>query len=310
MMVSIKGVSKKYNNIEALKNINLDIYNGDCLGLIGPNGAGKTTLIMIILGIIPPTTGKVIINGEINSKQHFVNIGKNLGVVIDQHALYEELTGIENMYLFHEIMNKNIDITNINKLLNLTKLWDRRHNLVNSYSLGMKQRLSIARALINNPSLLIMDEPLNSLDPESHKLILDLLKKLNKEKGVTVLISSHNLYDLEKICSKIAIIKGGKIIKYDHINTLTNNNKKKHVINFEIKPDQKSIESIINKSNINCNYTIKDTQLIIESSRNFSLNNLLASFIKEQINIKEIREYSSSLEEIYIEHINKGRKVN
>lgn len=219
-IISIQDVSKNFGKIKALKNININIKKGYCLGLIGPNGAGKTTLIMIILGIISPTSGEVFIHGKLNSKNNFVNIGKRIGIVIDHHALYEELTAIENLSLFCAIMNDKKDFKKINHLLKLTNLWHRKNDMVKTYSKGMKQRLSIARSLLNNPSILIMDEPLNSLDPESHRLILDLIKKLNREEDVSFFITSHNLYDLEQICSKIALIKKGQIIKYDTIKNL------------------------------------------------------------------------------------------
>lgn len=200
-MLKVNQLSKIYQNgYKALNNINFEMEYKDILGVIGPNGAGKTTLLNILSNLLEPTNGSISIDGiEVN------DISRDVGFVLEEVCFYEEMTGYENLKFIGELFQvKNINNT-INKLIEIVKLEDVINNKVKLFSAGMKKRLSIARALIHNPSILIFDEPTNTLDIENKEIIFNIFKQL-KGKNKIIIISSHNLDEIYTTCNKYLII--------------------------------------------------------------------------------------------------------
>jgi ABC-2 type transport system ATP-binding protein len=209
-MIILKGISKYFGKNCAVKNINIEIKCGDLFAILGPNGAGKSTILGILSGIIRPSHGTILINDE----QLLADKKKtscNIGVLFENPTFYDYLSGKENLVLLSKI-KKSYDKKEILHLLELVSLSEKSNMLVKKYSLGMKQRLALAAALINNPSILILDEPTNGLDPEGIHIILSILKDFSVRMKKTIIISSHQVYDIESLCNKIAIMKDGNLI--------------------------------------------------------------------------------------------------
>lgn len=206
-ILKIENLSKSYDKNLVLKNINLEIEEGSIFGLIGPNGAGKSTLMKSILGLVKKDSGSISLYGkEINAKNQ-KETNKNLGSLIENPSFYDHLTAYDNLDLICDM--KNIKKDNIDKVLKDVGLFTSKNKKVRDFSLGMKQRLGIAIALIGNPKFLILDEPINGLDPYGIEEMRDLFKNIVKNSNTSILISSHILDEIEKISSHIGILKNG-----------------------------------------------------------------------------------------------------
>ena len=206
-ILKIENLSKSYDKNLVLKNINLEIEEGSIFGLIGPNGAGKSTLMKSILGLVKKDSGSISLYGkEINAKNQ-KETNKNLGSLIENPSFYDHLTAYDNLDLICDM--KNIKKDNIDKVLKDVGLFTSKNKKARDFSLGMKQRLGIAIALIGNPKFLILDEPINGLDPYGIEEMRDLFKNIVKNSNTSILISSHILDEIEKISSHIGILKNG-----------------------------------------------------------------------------------------------------
>lgn len=206
-VLQTNNLTKQYKNQKALNNVNINIKKGDIYGLIGKNGAGKTTLMKIVCGLIHSSCGDVKLFESTNLDEN----RKRIGCVIEQPALYPSMTARENLIYYNKLLGIS-EYSNVDRLLNLVGLSNTDKKKTKNFSLGMKQRLSIAISLIGNPDFLILDEPINGLDPSGIIEIRELLLKLNLERDITILISSHILGELTKVTTKYGIIKDGKLI--------------------------------------------------------------------------------------------------
>ncbi len=215
LILKCNKLCKKFGKKQILKDVSLEIHEGDILGFIGPNGAGKTTTIKLMLGLQSINSGEVLINGY-DVKKNFEKAISKVGAIVENPDLYMYLTGYQNLKLIKN-MYKGIDEKRIEEVVKLVKLEQRINDKVSKYSLGMRQRLGIAQAILHKPNILILDEPTNGLDPEGIKELRELLKKLAKKEKMGILISSHNLAELESFCNKVTIIKNGKIVETSDI---------------------------------------------------------------------------------------------
>jgi ABC-type multidrug transport system ATPase subunit len=221
-LIRTKNLKKVYDNgFEAVKQLNLNVEGGDIYGFLGPNGAGKTTTIRMLVGLIQPTSGTLQVNGlDVNKNEK--EIKKYIGVLPESHGYYEWMTGEEYLTFFASLyeMKKNQRKEKVKELLGMVNLTEKANVKINQYSRGMRQRLGIARTLIHDPKIIFLDEPTLGLDPQGQKDIEKILLSLNKEKGVTIFITSHLLSDIEKICNRIAIVKQGTLIDEDTVENM------------------------------------------------------------------------------------------
>ena len=214
IILEVNNLSKTYKNFKAIDDISFQVNKGDIYGFLGPNGAGKSTTLRMILGLIKPNKGEIKLNGSfVNFKnKKYLN---NIGALIERPDFYKNLSAYQNLkilYSMSRINNPKI----IHDVLHEVDLFDRKDDKVGSYSQGMKQRLGIAQTLLHNPQVIILDEPSNGLDPQGQADMRELILKINKDKGITVIISSHILAEIEKIANRMIVInKGQKIIEGD-----------------------------------------------------------------------------------------------
>lgn len=225
-IILVKHLTKNFRDVKAVDELSFTVNEGDVYGFLGQNGAGKSTTIRMLLTLIEPTGGEIEIMG-MNLKTHRKEILRNVGAVIEKPDLYKYLTAYENLSLFAKISGKKIDSGKLKEQLEMVGLAGRMHSKVKTFSQGMKQRLGIAVALVHNPQLIILDEPVNGLDPQGIADIRNLILQLSKSMKKTVMVSSHLLNEIELIANRVLIIDKGKKIKegaatelFDPANTL------------------------------------------------------------------------------------------
>lgn len=214
-MLIIKNLTKIYGSLTAVNELNLEIKRGEFFGLLGPNGAGKSTTIRMISTLTPKTSGDIIINGK-SMDRNLKEVKMKIGVVPQGNNLEVEMTAWENLELHGRLYNMTKDIRSkrMQELLEFTELKERKNDIVKGYSGGMKRKLMIARALMHNPDLLLLDEPTVGLDAVARRKMWDLLKRL-KNKGLTVLLTTHYIEEAEVLCDRVGLIDGGRLIELD-----------------------------------------------------------------------------------------------
>jgi len=229
-VIEVHNLVKEFNGCKILDNVSFNVDRGEVFGYLGPNGAGKTTTLRILLGLIKPTSGEVFVLGENpldNSK-----LRMKIGVLLEDNGLYNSLTAYENLDLYarlYGLANAVERRRRIIELLDFIGLYERRDDKVGYLSRGMKRKLAIARAILHHPEIVFMDEPTSNLDPKTRVLIRDLILELAHEEKTTMFIISHNLNDVEKVCSSVAILVNGRIIARGPIDEL-----KKQIIGREL----------------------------------------------------------------------------
>ena len=208
-VLKVEGLSKSFKKRRIVDNVSFEAKAGEILGFLGANGAGKTTTIRMITGLISADSGTVIIDGH-NIKSNFEKAMDNVGAIVEIPFLYEYMTGMENIKLFAKLYKASEE--GVNEAIKVSGLKDRLNDKVKEYSLGMKQRIGLAVALMKQPKLLILDEPTNGLDPMGIKDLREFLKDLSHNKNISVVVSSHILMEMEQLCDRVVIISDGKII--------------------------------------------------------------------------------------------------
>ena len=289
-ILKCENLCKNFGKRDILKNVSLEVKEGDILGFIGPNGAGKTTTIKLILGLQNITTGSVKINGY-DVEKEFTKAIEKVGAIVENPDMYMYLSGYQNLELVANLY-KGITKNRIEEVVKLVKLEKRIKDKVSKYSLGMRQRLGIAQAILHKPNLLILDEPTNGLDPEGIKEMRELLIELASKEKMAILISSHNLAELDNFCNKVCIIKNGEVIETSEINKI----KKEVSQEFEIfeVDDTEKVKTIIEG-------------IIIIDKRNFKMNvskekvpEVIKKLVDNNIKVYEVKQEEKSLEEAFL----------
>jgi len=214
--VEIQNVSKVIKGKTIIDSLSFEVKNGEVFGFLGPNGAGKTTTIRMIVGLMEMTSGDIKISGY-SVKKNFEKAVGQVGAIVENPEMYKFLSGYQNL-LHYARMSKGITKEKIAETVKLVGLTDRIHDKVKTYSLGMRQRLGIAQALLHNPKVLILDEPTNGLDPAGIREIRDYVRMLAQEKDMAVIVSSHLLSEMEMMCDRIGIIQKGKLVDVQFVN--------------------------------------------------------------------------------------------
>lgn len=213
-ILELHAVSKKVKGKTLVNQVSIEIKVGTIYGLLGPNGAGKTTIIRMLTGLIRPTSGTIMINGKNISKERTSAL-RNVGAIVESPIFFSYMTGrdnLKNLARLHDNISKSQVNEKVVEVLRIVGLLERADEKVSTYSLGMKQRLGIAQALLGDPDLLILDEPANGLDPMGMRELRELIISLNQTYGKTILISSHLLEEIQKVCSQIIIIREGELV--------------------------------------------------------------------------------------------------
>jgi ABC-2 type transport system ATP-binding protein len=300
MMIKATGLKKNYSGHPALQGISFDINKGEFYGLLGPNGAGKTTTIGILSTIIVPDEGEVEING-FNLKKQPALCKKSMGVVPQEIALYGQMTAYDNLMFWGGLYNVNKGVLKekVSSLLHLFGLYDRRNDVINNYSGGMKRRINIASALLHSPEILFMDEPTVGIDPQSRNLIFEVIEKLHKE-GLTIIYTTHYMEEAERFCDRIGIIDKGLIIAQGTLNEL----KKAHSVKESIVINTGGIsEDQFNKIKSGFNLPVAATEnLLTFQSSNIKddLSRVIIRSSEAGVDIKHIDIQKINLETVFL----------
>ena len=290
-ILTVKNVSKKYGELYALKNISFSLEEGEVIGLVGPNGAGKTTIMRIIVGLTKKYEGKLEMSSYLN-----------IGSIIESPSFYPFMSGYDNLKYIATL--NDVDVEKVRETIDLLGLSAAINKKVKGYSLGMRQRLGIAAALLRDPKLLILDEPTNGLDPAGIRELREYVRKIADEKNITVLISSHILSELEKVCDKAIIIQHGQVI--DVLDLNKHNISNEILINIETEEVDKA-EYIFNKSGIKVVKRGKDS-ICIRVTKDKSKK--VVSFLNmNNISFTGLYEEKENLEETFLNLIEENKIV-
>ena len=228
--IEIKNLNKQYNNIEAVKNINFTINKGSIVGLLGPNGCGKTTTIGMMLGLIKPSSGNVLINGQnIEIEKNRTKILEKMNFISPYVELPKKLTVEENLKVYGRLYGVNNLQNKISDIMKKLNLFDFKKRKTGELSSGQKNRVSLAKALINDPEILLLDEPTASLDPDVGDYIRTYIESFASEKGTTILLDSHNMNEVERLCNEVMMMKNGSIIDSGTCSDLINKHGRKNL---------------------------------------------------------------------------------
>ena len=238
-ILEIKNLSKKSGSSYRVRNLSMSIPKSCVYGFLGPNGAGKTTTLKMILGLIKKDAGEIKMFGEDVSAKNLLSLLHKTGSLIENPGGYPHLSGLENMQIIAKL--KGVNETEIEKALKTVRLYEQKDKKLGAYSLGMKQRLGIAMALLGDPKLLILDEPSNGLDPAGIMEIRNLITSLPKERGMTVLISSHLLNEIEQMADYVGIIHKGQMLYQGKLSELESTGKNLEQIFLELTGERESL---------------------------------------------------------------------
>jgi len=294
-VIEVNGLTKLYNRVKVVDNLSISIKKGDVYGFLGPNGAGKTTTIRMMLGLIALDSGSVYINGK-NIKNDYKDFISNIGAIVETPTFYGYLSAYDNLQLIANL-TPGIKKNRVEEVIEIVGLEGRERDKVKTYSLGMKQRLGIAQALLPNPSLLILDEPTNGLDPHGMKEIRDMIKRLAEDHGYTFIISSHILHDIQQICNRVCIIKKGKLVKEEYVENLLA--QKAEIVEIQTLDKKLAIDLLMNSASVSKLKEIEKGILItIESGM---LEVIIEDLILNHIRVKYVLPKENSLEELFFE---------
>lgn len=292
VVLSVNHITKSIKNKRIIKDISFEVKAGEIVGFLGPNGAGKSTTLRMLVGLSKPSSGQIHICGHEVTKD-FVAAMENVGCIIEGPDLYDYMSGYKNLELLGS-MSKGVTKADIDEAVALVGMEDRIHDKVRIYSMGMKQRVGLAQALLHKPKLLILDEPTNGLDPQGIYEFREIVKNLASELGISVLVSSHLISEVQLMCDKVSIINGGVIIKNANVSDLLSTGEVTWVVDdvslvkqiledeFKLKTNvlEQSISSIVNPNDLpKINQRIIDSggKLQFISNKNRTLEDLFLS---------------------------------
>jgi len=302
-VLEIKDVHKRLGSRNIIKGISLSVKEGEIFGFLGPNGAGKTTTIRMIVGLIAPNKGSISILGE-DVQHNREKALKEVGAVVENPELYTYLTGKENLRQLARIY-KNISDKDIDEVVELVGLTDRINDKVKKYSLGMKQRLGLAEALLAKPKLLILDEPTNGLDPNGIIEFRELVKKIAREKNTSVFISSHILSEIEQLCDTVAFIDKGIIKSIESVN---GDSVKAEIETAVLStPELDKSTELLKSLDFIHEVTVDDNVITLQVKKG-SIPRIVVELTKNNIPIEEIYKKKQDLEERYMQLVEGGSK--
>ncbi|MBW7651746.1 ABC transporter ATP-binding protein [Anoxybacillus sp. ST4] len=289
----VQNVKKTIGKREIIKGLSFSLKKGEVFGFLGPNGAGKTTTIRMLVGLIKPTSGKIFVCGYDLQKQ-FTKAIQHIGCIVENPELYPYLSGWENLEHFARML-PSISTTRIQKVVELVGLQNRIHDLVRTYSLGMRQRLGIAQALLGKPTVLILDEPTNGLDPVGIREMRQFIRTLAEQEQLTVLVSSHLLSEIQLMCDRVAIMSKGEIIRIDTVEHLLKEQARTY---WNVHPIHIAKQILKNETTV---LGEKDDFIVTVYESNEVIARCNARLIEAGVSVSSIERKLPTLEDLFIE---------
>ena len=303
-MIDTENLTRKFGNLTAVESVSLHVDEGEVFGFLGPNGAGKTTTIRMLCCLIGKTSGQAHIGSfSVDKEPDCLEIRKIIGLLPENVGLYENLSAYRNLdfygKLYEVLASKRQE--NIERLLRLLGIWERREDLVGTFSKGTKQKIAIARALIHEPQVLFLDEPTANLDPEAAKTVRDFILELKKEKR-TIFLNTHNLDEAERLCDRIGILKG-KLVAVDSPKNLERSlYNRKTIVHLESVSD--AVVGTVKKLDVVKSMRVTDNKLILDIDNPEKHNpEVVRAIVEAGGNIQYVTELRSTLEDVYLKLI-------
>lgn len=293
--VKIQQVSKTIKGKTIIDSLDFEVNKGEVFGFLGPNGAGKTTTIRMMVGLMRITSGDIIISGH-SVRKEFEKAAGQVGAIVENPEMYKFLSGYRNLLHFGR-MSAGFNKKKIDEVVELVELTDRIHDKVKTYSLGMRQRLGLAQALLHDPQVLILDEPTNGLDPAGIREIRDHLRILAKEKGMAVIVSSHLLSEMEMMCDRIGIIKEGRLVDVQLVADFVHNTDR--MISFDVSPIEKAAE-VARRLFPSVSITVSESGITAPLTRE-QVSVLVEELVHASVKVFEMKEVTRTLEDRFLE---------
>ncbi|WP_419393242.1 ABC transporter ATP-binding protein [Cytobacillus praedii] len=292
-IIETNQLTKKFSKRYAVENVDLKIKKGEIYGFLGPNGAGKTTTIRMLLGLAKPTKGSIHIFGK-DMKREKLNVLKRVGSLVEYPSYYAHLNAYENLDALRILLDA--PKSRINEVLSIVRLSNEAKRPVKGFSLGMKQRLGIAAALLGNPELLILDEPTNGLDPSGILEIRELIKSMPKEHGITILVSSHLLSEMDQMATQVGIISKGKMIFQDSIEALRQRAQSK--IAIKVDQTEQAWRMLLSKGR---QAEMDNNQIYLPHTSDEEISTVIGDLVHDHFSVYRVQEEKKSLEDIFLE---------
>lgn len=296
-VVHIRNLTKKIGKRTIINDVSFDIYPGEVFGFLGPNGAGKTTTIRMLFGLMSMTHGEITIKG-VSIRKHFEEAVSHIGGIVENPEMYKYLTGYQNL-LHYARMHQGVGKERIDEMVRLMGLEKRIHDKVKHYSLGMRQRLGLAQAMLHAPAVLVLDEPTNGLDPAGIKELRDYLRQIAAEENVAVLVSSHLLSEMELMCDRIGIIQNGKLVDIKAMNEFLADSKEVSTFVFTVDPPEKAKECLAALSTEG-KLTVEGNEIHVELDRE-AIPDAVVALVRNGIKVYGIHAPIKTLEEKFLE---------
>ncbi len=299
-VMELKNVKKTIKNKPIIKGLDFSIHSGEVFGFLGPNGAGKTTTIRMMVGLMELTEGDVLIHGK-SIKKDFKQAIQHVGGIVENPEMYPFMSGWKNL-VHYSRMVPGVTQERIMEVVKLVGLEKRLKDKVGKYSLGMRQRLGIAQALLHNPSILILDEPTNGLDPSGIREIRAYIRKLAAEEGVAVIVSSHILSEMEMMCDRIGIIKNGEIISIQTVNDALQQSDQKEV-RLDASPVETAMEVV---EELTKQAPVRENDSLVFTVKHEEVPLLVNKLVERQVEVFAVNVNRTTLEDKFLDLIGEG----
>ncbi|PYI55557.1 ABC transporter ATP-binding protein [Paenibacillus flagellatus] len=304
-IVSLRHVTKRVGRRTIIDDLTFDVPQGEIFGFLGPNGAGKTTTIRMIVGLMSITKGQILIKGN-DIKTEFEQAIRHVGAIVENPEMYNYLSGYRNL-VHYARMVPGVTKERIGEVVSRVKLENRIHDKVKTYSLGMRQRLGVAQALLHRPSLLILDEPTNGLDPAGIRELRDHLRHLTRTENITVVVSSHLLSEMELMCDRVAILQRGKLIDVKPIQHFTQSTDRTPTYQIEAQPSEQALEFLRRTEGVEEVRLVREGIVEVTTERE-GVPDLLAGLMRNEVRIYGVKPVRPSLEDRFLE-ITEGGQI-
>ena len=312
MMIRTEHLSKSYGEKEAVCDLTLEIRRGEIFGLLGPNGAGKTTTTLMLLGLTEPTGGSAYIDGKDCARQA-IDVKRMVGYLPDNVGFYSDMTGRENLRFTGQLNGLPSDVTErrMEELLEKVGMTEAADQKAGTYSRGMRQRLGIADVLMKDPKVVIMDEPTLGIDPEGMRELMTLIRSLAEDDKRTILISSHQLYQIQQICDRVGLFVDGRLIAYGRIDELAGQMRREghYALEAAAFPDDSGFEELL-RSLGNVEQVERTGDFYVVHSRADLCRELNRRALEKGYTLRHLRQRGNDLDEIYRRYFEKGEQKN
>jgi ABC-2 type transport system ATP-binding protein len=298
-VIEVRDLSRSFDGMRVLRGLNFSVEKGEVFGFLGPNGAGKTTTMRILLGLLEASSGEALVFGASLANQD--RLRQKVGVLLENNGIYDPLSARENLTYYAGLYGVEDPSNRVSQMLEFAGLSDRADDLVGTFSAGMKRKLGLARAIIHDPELLFLDEPTSGLDPEAQVLVRDLILHLSSQESMTVFMNSHHLSEVERVCSKVAILHQGSIRAFDTVDHLRSRSGRPQ-LNLTLADSGQTAAALGVLHQIP---EVTDTQedknrIRVTLAEGSPAAPVLTRLIQEGIGIEEATKVARSLEEIYL----------